>query len=61
MPPAEYLTTWRITLAQRMLSAGEPVGLTAARLGYASAPAFSRAFSQRVGSSPRAWVAATAA
>lgn len=58
VPPAEYLTTWRVTLAQGMLRAGEPVGLTASRLGYASAPAFSRAFSQRVGASPRAWLAA---
>ncbi len=57
MPPAEYLTSWRVTLAQGMLRAGEPVGRTASRLGYASAPAFSRAFSQRVGSSPRAWSA----
>lgn len=57
-PPAEYLTRWRVTLAQGMLRSGEPVGRTASRLGYASAPAFSRAFSSHVGASPRAWVAA---
>lgn len=60
MPPGEYLTAWRVTLAQGMLRSGEPVGVTASRLGYASATAFSRAFSQRVGSSPRAWLAETA-
>jgi AraC-like DNA-binding protein len=60
VPPAEYLTAWRVSLAQGRLRAGEPVGRTASRLGYASAPAFSRAFSQRVGSSPRAWLAAVA-
>ncbi|QHC69525.1 AraC family transcriptional regulator [Rathayibacter sp. VKM Ac-2801] len=57
VPPVEYLTQWRVTLAQSMLRTGAPVGLTASRLGYASAPAFSRAFSQRVGVSPRAWLA----
>ncbi|QJU55328.1 AraC family transcriptional regulator [Herbiconiux sp. KACC 21604] len=57
VPPVEYLTTWRVMLAQEMLLAGQPVGLTASRLGYASAPAFSRAFTQRVGVSPRAWAA----
>jgi AraC-like DNA-binding protein len=59
VPPAEYLTAWRVTLAQGMLRSGEPVGSTASRLGYSSAPAFSRVFSQRVGASPRAWLATT--
>ena len=57
VPPAEYLARWRVTLAQGMLRSGQPVGLTATRLGYASAPAFSRAFASHAGSSPRAWLA----
>jgi AraC-like DNA-binding protein len=56
-PPSEYLTNWRVMLAQNMLQSGQPVGLTASKLGYASAPAFSRAFTNRVGVSPRAWLA----
>lgn len=56
-PPAEYLTGWRITVAQDRLRAGASVARTAAELGYATPPAFSRAFTQRVGRSPRAWLA----
>ncbi len=56
-PPAEYLTGWRITVAQDRLRAGASVARTAAELGYATPPAFSRAFTQRVGCSPRAWLA----
>lgn len=57
-PPAEYLTAWRITLAQDRLRAGVSVARTATELGYATPPAFTRAFTQKVGSSPRAWLAA---
>lgn len=58
--PADYLTEWRLTIAQEQLRAGTPVGTIAAELGYASASAFSRAFSQRLGCSPRAWLALAA-
>lgn len=56
-PPADYLTAWRITIAQDRLRAGTSVARTATELGYATPPAFSRAFTQRVGCSPRAWLA----
>lgn len=55
--PAEYLTRWRITVAQDRLRAGASVAITASELGYAHPAAFSRAFTQRVGRSPRAWLA----
>ena len=55
--PGEYLTRWRITIAQDRLRAGASVAHTAGELGYANPAAFSRAFSQRVGCSPRAWLA----
>ncbi|MCM3778877.1 AraC family transcriptional regulator [Microbacterium hydrocarbonoxydans] len=58
--PADYLTEWRLTIAQEQLRAGTPVGTIATDLGYASASAFSRAFSQRLGCSPRAWLALAA-
>lgn len=56
-PPAGYLTDWRLTIAQDRLRAGAPVAITAAELGYASPSAFSRVFAQRIGRSPRAWLA----
>lgn len=55
--PGDYLAGWRITVAQDRLRAGVSVARTATELGYATAPAFSRAFTQRVGCSPRAWMA----
>jgi len=61
MPPMTYVLEWRMTLAQEMLGAGESVTRTAAELGYATPAAFSRAFSQRLGASPRAWLASTRA
>jgi len=58
--PADYLTEWRLTIAQQQLREGASVGTVAAELGYASASAFSRAFAQRLGRSPRAWLAPVA-
>ncbi|MFE3029624.1 AraC family transcriptional regulator [Nocardia tengchongensis] len=55
--PADYLTDWRVTVAQSRLRAGDSVARTATALGYANPPAFTRAFTQRVGCSPRAWLA----
>lgn len=59
--PGDYLTEWRLTVAQSRLRAGEPVGMVGADLGYATASAFSRVFSQRLGLSPRAWTVAARA
>lgn len=56
--PAEYLLHWRAAVAQSMLGAGTPVKTAAAELGYATAASFSRAFTQAVGVSPRAWLQA---
>lgn len=56
-PPADYLADWRLSLAQAQLRQGRQVKQIADDLGYGSAPAFSRLFSQRVGASPRQWLA----
>ncbi|MFJ2504584.1 AraC family transcriptional regulator [Microbacterium sp. NPDC087592] len=58
--PGDHLTEWRLTVAQEQLRAGMPVSTVAAELGYASASAFSRVFAQRIGHSPRAWLALAA-
>lgn len=55
--PAAYLADWRLTLAQGALRAGRPLKLIADELGYAGASALSRLFSQRMGVSPREWLA----
>jgi AraC-like DNA-binding protein len=54
--PADYLLRWRISLAQTRLRGGAPVKTVSDELGYASASAFSRAFTQVAGVSPRYWL-----
>lgn len=54
--PADYVLHWRVSIAQSMLRGGASVKRASDELGYASAAAFSRAFSQVVGASPRAWL-----
>lgn len=54
--PADYLLGWRLTLACQALRRGQPVKQLADELGYATPSAFSRAFAQRLGYSPREWV-----
>lgn len=53
-PVLRYLTQWRMTLAQAWLAQGCTIGDVAARTGYQSESAFSRAFKRSVGTSPGA-------
>lgn len=55
LPPGEYLTGWRLGLARTMLRRGLPVKQVAMEVGYASASALGRIFTQRLGQSPTAW------
>jgi len=54
--PGDYLLRWRVSIAQTRMRAGAPVKVICDELGYASPAAFSRAFGQVVGASPRAWL-----
>lgn len=54
--PATYLLRWRVAIAQSMLRGGASVKSVSDQLGYASAAAFSRAFTQIAGASPRRWL-----
>jgi AraC-like DNA-binding protein len=54
--PAEYLAHWRLALAQGLLREGASIKVAAHQLGYAGASSLSRAFAQRLGASPRAWL-----
>jgi AraC-like DNA-binding protein len=53
--PAAYLGGWRIDIACTELHGGLPVAVVADRLGYSGAAAFSRAFRERMGCTPREW------
>jgi AraC-like DNA-binding protein len=56
MPPMRYLTRLRIAAAARELSGGSAsVAEIAARVGYSSDAALSKAFSREMGVSPRAY------
>lgn len=52
--PQAYLRRWRLTLARQELGQGARVGRVAARLGYRSAEALTRAFRARYGVPPAA-------
>ena len=55
-PPLAYLTRWRMGLAARLLKASEaPLVEVAARIGYESEFAFSRAFKKSRGIAPAAF------
>jgi AraC-like DNA-binding protein len=56
MTPFDYLTNWRIGIAQTMLRKGNSLKLTAAAVGYANATALSRVFTQRLGLPPSEWL-----
>lgn len=55
--PAQYLTDWRLTLVQARLKEGATLKALALEFGYSSQSALTRAFSQRLGLSPRQWLA----
>jgi AraC-like DNA-binding protein len=53
--PLDYLTDWRIGIAQTLLKQGTPLKLVAPRVGYASSVALTRAFARCVGITPTQW------
>jgi AraC-like DNA-binding protein len=59
--PLDYLTDWRVSVAQTLLRRGKPLKAVAPAVGYSSPAAFSRVFAKRVGASALDWVAAQGA
>ncbi len=55
MTPGAYLSDWRLGLAKSMLLRGASVQTIAGDVGYGSASALSRVFSNRFGLSPTEW------
>lgn len=56
MPPAEYLTNWRMELAEMYLKEGKTVKEVAQAIGYRHQPGFTKAFTSRYGVSPTEWL-----
>ena len=55
-PPMQYLASWRMQRAARLLADGDAtVGAVAFEVGYGSEAAFSRSFKRMVGMSPAQW------
>jgi AraC-like DNA-binding protein len=54
--PIEYLTKWRIGMAQTLLKKGKPSGLVANEVGFSGAVVFSRAFKAQIGLTPKEWL-----
>ena len=56
MPPMHYLARWRMQIAAQLLARGNSnIASVAARTGYSSEAAFSRAFKKMVGVPPSEW------
>jgi transcriptional regulator GlxA family with amidase domain len=55
--PFDYLTNWRLGIAQTMLRKGNSLKLIATAVGYTNATALTRVFTQRLGMSPSDWLA----
>jgi AraC-like DNA-binding protein len=53
--PLDYLTDWRLSIAQNLIRQGKPLKSIATQVGYQSAAAFSRVFAKRLGITPTEW------
>lgn len=56
--PADYLSAWRVMVAQRLLKQGLQLKHVAYDVGYGSASALSRAFLRKLGVTPTEWLRA---
>jgi transcriptional regulator GlxA family with amidase domain len=55
--PFEYLTDWRMAVAQTMLRERKSLKQIAPAVGYANSTALTRVFTQRLGMPPSEWLA----
>ncbi len=54
--PADYLATWRVMTAQRLLKQGRQLQHVACDVGYGNASALTRVFVRKLGCSPTEWL-----
>lgn len=57
LSPMDYVTNWRIAVAQNLLKKGTPVGVVAEKVGYNHSATLSRIFVRELGVSPTEWLA----
>lgn len=53
--PADYLTDWRIGIAQTLLKQGKTISYVADQVGYENGSALARVFRKKVGLAPKQW------
>lgn len=56
IPPLEYLTNWRLSVARGLMRQGRPLKSVASAVGYQSPEAFGRVFARRIGQTPAEWI-----
>jgi len=56
LTPMDYLTDWRVSVAQTLLKRGKHPKMVASVVGYSNDAAFARIFAKRVGVSPSVWL-----
>lgn len=54
--PADYLTSWRVVTAQRLLRKGRAIKQVAHDVGYGSTSALTRVFVRKLGVAPGEWL-----
>ena len=54
--PVNYLTQWRMGVAQTLLKKEKSIGVVANYVGYSNASIFSRVFKAKIGQSPSTWL-----
>jgi len=54
--PANYVASWRLMLAQKLMKKGLALKLIATEIGYGSSSALARAFSRELGCAPLEWL-----
>lgn len=59
--PMDYLTRWRMTMAQNLLRRGQSIKAIASAVGYDSPAALTRTFGKVIGLSPREWLRSASA
>jgi|TARA_B110000003_G_scaffold266787_1_gene294253 AraC-like DNA-binding protein len=55
-PPGDYITDWRLSVAQGLLKKNKSVGLVANAVGYENGSALARVFRKKTGLSPKEWL-----